>query len=549
MNRFIVSGHFVDILNKTTYPANVLVENGLIAAIDRIDEAPSQYIMPGFIDAHVHIESSMLVPSEFAKMAVVHGTVATVSDPHEIANVCGLEGVEFMIQNAKSSPFKFFFGAPSCVPATPFESAGAVLDSNAVAQLLQRDEIKYLSEMMNYPGVLNADEEVMAKIKAAQKMKKPIDGHAPGLRGADVRKYIEAGISTDHECTQMDEALEKLDAGMLILIREGSAAKNFDALVDLFSKHPRSLMFCSDDKHPDALVEGHINQLVAKAIERGYDLFDVLHAACILPILHYNLNVGQLKVGDPADFVVVKDLNSFIPFATYINGVLVAQDGKSLIETSSFSPINHFHLNSCQKEDFDFSVTKESEIVKVNSIEVLDGQLITRHLETSLKVQDGIVKSDIEQDILLVGVYNRYQQNSKPSLGFVKGFGLKKGAIASSVAHDSHNIVFVGCDTASIFHAVKAIIEAKGGISCYDGSQTHVMELPVAGLMSVKDANTAAQEYEKLDKVTKQIGSRLSAPFMTLSFIALPVIPDLKITDKGLFDVTTFQFANVLVKE
>lgn len=549
MERFTISGHVVDIFNQSTFPANVLVEDGYIIAIDRIEKAPVQYILPGFIDAHIHIESSMLVPSEFAKMAVVHGTVATVSDPHEIANVCGLEGVEFMIQNAKDSPFKFFFGAPSCVPATPFENAGAVLDSQAVGQLLQRDEIKYLSEMMNYPGVLNGDEEVIAKIKAAQNMKKPIDGHAPGLRGKEMRRYIQAGISTDHECTNFDEAMEKLEAGMLILIREGSAAKNFDALVDLFDKYPKSLMFCSDDKHPDALVKGHMNQLVAKAIQKGYDLYDVLYAACILPVQHYQLNVGQLKVGDPADFIIVKDLKSFIPIATYINGVLVAQEGKSLIETSFFSPINHFHLMSCQKEDFEFSVAIKKDKVRINVLEVLDGQLITRHLKVDLKAEEGIVKPDIEKDVLMVGVYNRYQQNSTPSLGFVKGFGLKKGAIASSVAHDSHNIVFVGCDAVSIFHAVNAIIEAKGGISCYDGSQTHLMELPVAGLMSVKDANTAAQEYEKLDAIAKQIGSSLTAPFMTLSFIALPVIPDLKITDKGLFDVTTFQFIDVVADE
>jgi adenine deaminase len=331
MKAFSVSGKLVDLFGRTTYPARVTVEQGRVAGIDKKRSAPDQYILPGFIDAHIHIESSMLLPVAFAEIAVIHGTVATVSDPHEIANVCGMEGVQYMIDNSKLTPFKFFFGAPSCVPATAFETAGAALDARAVTKLLRNPDIWYLSEMMNYPGVLHKDAEVMAKIRAAKKVGKPVDGHAPGLKGAIAAQYAAAGISTDHECFTLEEALDKVAAGMHILIREGSAAKNYEALHELLRLHPERVMFCSDDKHPDDLLLHHINKLVTRSLTKGYDLYNVLRAACINPILHYNMPVGMLRVGDPADFIVVCDLKKLKIQQTYIAGQLVAEQGRSLL--------------------------------------------------------------------------------------------------------------------------------------------------------------------------------------------------------------------------
>jgi len=542
---FSVTGQYVDILNRTIYPAKVHVKDGRIYSIEKTKQADARYILPGFIDAHIHIESSMLVPTEFAAIALKHGTVATVSDPHEIANVCGIAGVDYMIGNASHSPLKFNFGAPSCVPATPFETAGAVVDAKGVESLLQRKEIRYLSEMMNFPGVLFQDEEVMAKIAAAKALGKPIDGHAPGLRGEDVVTYAAADISTDHECVSLEEALDKLAAGMYILIREGSAAKNYAALAPLLKSHPGKIMFCSDDKHPDELCKGHINQLVQRAVAEGYDLFDVLHAACILPVLHYGLEVGYLQEGQAADFIVVKDVKAFEVEQVYIDGKLIIENGSSFTGTIPVGPINHFSIQPLKPTDFQLKAEGESvESVSCKVIDALDGQLITHASVAALKVVNGNIMTDVEQDVLKIGVVNRYKAGPV-AMGFIRNFGLKKGAIASSVAHDSHNIVFVGMDDNAICEAVNAIIDCKGGISICDTGTTDVMPLPIAGLMSDKDAFTAAAQYERLDKAAKALGSKLSAPFMTLSFMALPVIPLLKITDKGLFDVDKFDFVSL----
>ncbi len=513
----IMKGNFVDITRREIYPAEIIVEGGKIVSIIKQPLSPSptlpggkshqphsislkqdannntdtpksgsaqpreapppegygeaSFILPGFIDAHVHIESSMLIPSEFARLAVVHGTVATVSDPHEIANVCGIAGVEFMIKNGSTVPFKFYFGAPSCVPATTFETAGATLNSKDVEALLQRDEIKYLTEMMNFPGVLNGDEEVLKKIAAAQKVHKPVDGHAPGLRGDAAKKYIDAGISTDHECFTKEEAIDKLQNGMKIIIREGSAAKNFNALIDLLHDYPEQIMFCSDDKHPDSLVEGHINQLCARAVAKGIDVFSVLRAACINPVLHYKLDVGLLKKGDAADFIVVKDLENFEVLQTYINGELVADGRKSKISLpstvhSSEPPINNFHCTKKKVEDFVVPFTTPH--LPFIVIEALDGQLITNKLIAEPKVMGGKIVSDVEHDILKIVVVNRY--NDAPiAKAFIKNFGVTHGAIASSVAHESHNIVAVGVDDESICRAVNLIIEHQGGISLTPG--------------------------------------------------------------------------------
>jgi adenine deaminase len=540
----IITGNIVDIFNKQIFYGAITVEDGKILSIKTlptINYQPSafNYILPGFIDSHVHIESSMLVPSEFAKLAVVHGTIATISDPHEIANVCGMQGVQFMIDNGKTVPFKFHFGAPSCVPATIFETAGAVLNVNDVDALLQSDDIFYLSEMMNFPGVLNDDADVLKKIAASKKYNKPVDGHAPGLMGELAKKYIDAGITTDHECFTAAEALDKLKYGMKILIREGSAAKNFNALIDLMHEHYAMMMFCSDDKHPDSLADGHINQLCARAVAKGVDIFKVLQAACINPALHYKMKVGLLREGDTADFIVAEDLENFKVVQTYIDGELVAENGESLVVSQSSSVLNNFDCSEKDISDFRFQILDFGE--PVYAIEALDGQLITNKIICTPIKKEGFYESDIANDILKIVVINRYK-NVPVAKAFIKNFGLKQGAIASSVAHDSHNIVAVGVDDESLMKAVNLVISAHGGVSAVNHNKEMLLPLPVAGLMSNEDGYKVAAAYTAIDKMVKEeLGSTLTAPFMTLSFMALLVIPHLKLSDLGLFDGDEFK--------
>lgn len=537
-----VKGKLVDIAHQSIYPAIVSFDQGIITAISEFEPSATEekslpYILPGFIDAHVHIESSMLIPSQFARLAVTHGTIATVSDPHEIANVCGIDGVNFMIADGKRVPFYFYFGAPSCVPATIFETAGASLSAKDIAVLLERDEIRYLSEMMNFPGVLAQDREVMEKIAVAKKFNKPIDGHAPGLRGEQAKQYIAAGISTDHECFTREEALDKLSYGMHIIIREGSAAKNFDALIDLLNDYPEKIMFCSDDKHPDSLVAGHINQLCARSIQKGINLYHVLRAACINPVKHYKLDTGLLRKGDNADFIVVEDLENFNVLQTYIKGALVAIKGKSLINLSDNNFTGNINNFSCSlKNPNEFSegnaiISNKSRFI----IEALDGQLITNKLTPAIN-QKGI---SVEEDILKIAVVNRYVE-APVAIAYIKNFGLKTGALASSVAHDSHNIVAVGVSDEDICGAVNSIIETKGGISLYTSGKRMILPLPVAGLMSDRDGYMIAKHYAEIDAAAKALGCTLTSPYMTLSFMALLVIPHLKISDKGLFDGDNF---------
>lgn len=503
------------------------------------------YILPGFIDAHVHIESSMLTPVQFARLAVVHGTVGTVSDPHEIGNVLGVKGVEYMIEDSRRVPFKFCFGAPSCVPATTFETAGATISVKEVRQLLALKEIGYLAEMMNFPGVLNEDPEVMMKIQWANAFNKPIDGHAPGLRGEAAKKYIETGITTDHECFTYDEAFEKIQLGLeYVLIREGSAAKNFEALIPLMAQYSSRLMFCSDDKHPDNLVDGHINQLVKRALAKGYKLFDVLRAACVNPVLHYRLPVGLLREGDSADFIIVDNLNDFTILETYINGEKVADRGTSLLPDLRSPIVNQFDCQPCQASDL--AIPAPSTFLTLKVIEALDGQLITNLLEVPARVEAGYIVSDTERDILKIAVINRYQP-APVAIGFITNFGLTQGALASSVAHDSHNIIAVGCDDESLAKAINLVIEAQGGVSAIAGDGSgHTLPLPIAGLMSDMDGYEVANQYTALDSFVKQtLNSTLASPFMTLSFMGLLVIPSLKMSDLGLFDGSTFQFAKL----
>jgi adenine deaminase len=540
---FSVAGHLVDLHDRDVRSATVHVQDGVIDRIESTEDVPDRYLLPGFIDAHVHVESSMLPPSEFARAAVRHGTVGTVSDPHEIANVLGVEGVEYMIEDGAQVPFHFAFGAPSCVPATPFETSGAELGPDAVSALLDRDDVPYLSEMMNYPGAINGDPDVLAKIRAAQVRDKPVDGHAPGVRGDDVQQYAAAGIETDHESFAIEEAREKLAAGMKIAIREGSAAKNFDELIPLMDEAPDRLMFCSDDRHPDALVEGHIDGLVRRAFNRGYDRFDVLRAACVHPVKHYGLDVGLLREGDPADFIVVDDLEALNVQRTYVEGELVAEAGETNIERTEADVVNRFDAEPVAPEAF--RVAAEGE--QMRAITAVDNQLVTGEEIVETSVENGWAVPDPDRDLLKLAVVNRYAEEPEPSVAFVRGFGLDRGALASSVAHDSHNVVAVGTSDDALARAVNAVVRQEGGISAV-AEGTHVLPLPIAGLMSDDSHDVVARRYTRLSHfVQDEMGSPMDAPFMTLSFLALLVIPQLKLSDQGLFDGKAFEFVDRFV--
>ena len=538
-----ITGNVVIIEERKIFYGTVEIENGIIQKIIESGKEDKQqpYILPGFIDSHVHIESSLLIPTEFARLAVVHGTVATISDPHEIANVCGMAGVEYMIRNSEKSPFHFHFGAPSCVPATVFETAGAAIDANDVEKLMALPGIYYLSEMMNFPGVLHKDPEVMNKISIAHASGKPVDGHAPGLSGENALTYISAGITTDHECFTFEEAHFKITNGMKILIREGSAAKNFDALIPLIKDFGEDIMFCSDDKHPDSLLEGHINALCRRAVSGSYDVFNVLMAACINPHKHYNMVSGRLRVGDPADLIVINNLQDFTVLETYLRGELAAREGKSLLQPVSEDVINNFNCKKKNPADFRIEASKGKKLLV---IEALDGQLITNKIEAEPSVENNSLVSNIDKDILKIVVINRYHE-APVALAFIKNFGLKSGAIASSVAHDSHNIVVCGVSDEAICEAANLVIEQGGGLAAVSQNQKLVLPLPVAGIMSNKDGYAIAAEYTAIDKFVKEeLKSSLASPFMTLSFMALLVIPHLKLSDKGLFDGDSFSFVD-----
>lgn len=535
-----ISANLVDPLRRSIRPATLTITAGRIAAIADDPAAHATWLLPGFVDAHVHVESSLLPPAEFARLAVAHGTVATVSDPHEIANVLGIPGVEFMLDDARRSPFTFLFGAPSCVPATAFDHAGAVIDAAGVATLLDRPEIGYLSEMMNYPGVIAGAPEVLAKIAAARARGKPVDGHAPRLRGAAAAAYAAAGISTDHECVELDEAVEKIGLGMQILIREGSAARNFDALASLIDTHPDRVMLCSDDKHPDQLLLGHIDQLVRRARARGSYLFDVLQAACVNPVRHYGLPVGLLQPGDRADFLEVDDLERLRIRRVFVAGRLAAADGVSTWPRLDSHTPNRFDVRPKQPDDFAIATPSTASTVTVRVIEALDGQLVTGGLRLPVPAAEGRLRADPTSDILKIAVVDRYDDR-RPAVAFIKNIGLRHGAIASSVSHDSHNIVAVGATDADLARAVNLVIASRGGLSAVGPDGEAVLPLPIAGLMSDRPGTEVTAAYSAIDRRAKALGSQLAAPFMTLSFMALLVIPSLKIGPAGLFDVDAFR--------
>ncbi len=539
-NTFSVTANMVDVVGREILPIKLTIENGIIVGREPINSTPDTYILPGFVDSHIHIESSMVTPVEFSRAAIPHGTVGTVSDPHEIANVLGMEGVKYMIENAKETPLKILFGAPSCVPATAYESSGAIISSSEISEILNWEGVGYLSEMMNYPGVIFRDAEVLSKLEAAKNKSYPIDGHAPGVTGEDLKKYAEGGISTDHECFTIEEAREKISHGMYIQIREGSGAKNFDNLVPLLNESPDKVMFCSDDLHPDDLLKGHINLLVRRAIDKGYDLFDVLRAAGFNAIEHYNLDVGLLRVGDPADFIIVDSLKEWNILKVCITGSFCFEHGKVKLGNPIADTPNNFIAEEIEEEDL--IVKPEGDTIKL--IQAIDGELITNISSAKINQELENVVSITAKDILKLTVVNRYQKGL-PAVAFINGFGLHKGAIASSISHDSHNIICTGVSDREIKEAVNWIIRNKGGIVAYDGENFVGLPLPVAGIMTNQTVSVAAEMYKKASELSYSMGSTLAAPFMTLAFMSLLVIPELKLSDKGLFDGNKFSFTSL----
>ena len=547
MSTFTIKGRIADPHLKKIFNGEIVVKEGAILSITPTMEDYKHFILPGLVDSHIHIESTMLTPSRFSQLIVPHGTIGVVTDPHEIANVLGTRGVDYMIKDASHVPVKMFFGAPSCVPATSFETSGAILSSNEVDLLLSRDDIWFLSEMMNFPGVIFEEDEVIRKLEIARKHSKPVDGHAPGVRGNDLSKYVEGGISTDHECAKLEEAIEKIEKGMKIQIREGSAARNFEALYSLIDSHPGSVMLCTDDIHPDQLLQdGHINRLLRAGIKKGLNFFNLLLAATVVPVEHYNLPVGLLKVGDPADFIVVEDLTAFKVLETWINGVQVYNSSAGVrFSLPKIEPINQFRIEKVSLDHLSIKLPADKNSVKV--IDVEDGELITSEsIWTPSVTQSRIIYPNLEEDIIKLVVVNRYQPEL-PVVGFVRNMGLKVGAIGGTVAHDSHNIIVAGVDDDSVLKLINSLIDAKGSIATYDGSELNLLPLPVAGLMSLSDGKTVAEQYQQINDLAKKMGATLKAPFMSLAFLSLLVIPSLKLGDKGLFDVNKFQFTSLFL--
>ncbi len=534
-----VEGNIVDIYNREIFQGSVVVEGGRIVAINRHSTNAKGFIMPGFIDAHLHIESSMLTPQMLSDIAISCGTVALVADPHEIANVLGVEGVEYMLRSAEKVQLKCFFTIPSSVPATTFDVAGGVISPSDVETFAKSGRFVGLSEMMNVPGVLYSDKEVMAKIEIAKRYGLPIDGHAPGLSGEDLKKYIESGITSDHECSSIYEAREKISHGMKVYIREGSAAKNYEALKPLIESSTDMVMFCTDDSHPDDLINlGHIDKIVRRAIADGFSLYDVLRIASINPIDHYKLDVGGLRVGDSADFIVVSDLTNFTLQQSFIAGekCFDKESAATYQTTASCEAINNFNHDIISKSELSKRVDG-----KITIIGVINNELITQEREYIPKCPIENLESDTTQDVLKIVYINRYT-NGKPQVAYCTGFGFKRGAIASSIGHDSHNIVAVGVTDAELTLAINSLIKSQGGISVSEGDSCHIIPLQIGGIMSQLSCWEVATELESLHAKLIKMGSTLDAPFMSLSFLSLVVIPEVKIGEKGIFSYSKFNW-------
>lgn len=567
------TSYIYDVVSHTIRPVRISIENGIftkVAPITVTEKDPVDVrglVIPGFIDSHIHIESSMITPAQFARIAVRHGTTSVVCDPHEIANVLGIDGIELMIKNANEVPFNFFFTAPSCVPATTFETSGAILNSSDIEYLLKKDEIVALGEMMNFPGVINGDEEVLKKLDLARKYGKPIDGHAPLLSNENLDKYLAQGISTDHECTNILEAIEKKLKGMKIMVRDGSSALNMEGLFnidegnlliknpsswdliyrDIFERKIFSPIFdfiVSDDKHPNDLIKGHLNLSIKKAVDLGIDSLKAIDMVTINPAYHYNLNCGAIVEGAKADFIVVDSISDCNVLRTYVAGECVFDGENVLFDVPEIETNNS--INASKKSSGDFDIHYDGDECEVNVIECFDGELLTKKTTAKLSVKDGIIQPDVHKDILKIAVVERYGGNTVAN-AFIKGFGLKKGAIASSVAHDSHNIIVVGNNSDMMAQAVNRVIDDMGGIAIVSEQFSDSLPLPIAGLMSNENAYDVAQKLAILHKRAATLGCELQAPFMTMAFMSLLVIPSLKISDKGLFDGDSFEFVDVVI--
>jgi len=539
-----VVGNIYDIGSGKFVKGEIKIMGDRIIDILPTSKSCSNYIIPGFIDSHIHIESSLLFPAAFSQIAITHGTVAAIADPHEIANVLGSEGIRLMKVNADQADLKFYFGAPPCVPATDFETSGATITTNDIKNLFDSGTCHHLAEVMNYPGVIHHDSELMAKINIAKSFGKIIDGHAPNLTGLQAENYFKAGITTDHECESIDEALEKIKYGCHILIREGSAAKNLIHLISLLNDFPDRTMFCTDDFHADELLEGHINLMVKKAIECGIPFENIIKTACINPVRHYKLSVGLLKKGDYADFIVIDSPKNCNILETWINGKMVFSKKKGYFSKGEIPvPVNNFQRNQVFPDEIKIYLPQNAS--KIQLIVAKDKSLITSaSVEKPLLTQNKEIIADTNRDILKIVNLSRYT-NEKPQVAFIRGFNLKTGAIASSVAHDSHNILAVGTNDTDLITAINLIIASKGGLAAVNGKESLLLPLPYAGLMSNLPASEVAALYKQLNRNAESWGSTFTAPFMTLSFMALLVIPELKLSDKGLFDGTNFCFTSM----
>lgn len=551
----IKNANIVNVLSEEIHKADIAIKDGIIAGIgenysgEKEIDIQGAYVTPSFIDGHVHLESTMMLPSEFAKVALPAGTTTVIIDPHEISNVLGLHGISFMHEAVKNLPLDVYTMLPSCVPATPFETSGFDLNSYDLSLLIDKPWVLGLAEMMNFPGVLNQDNNVMAKLELAKSRGKCIDGHAPYLHGKDLCAYIASGVKSDHECTTPDEAVEKLRLGMYVMIREGTAAKDLDALMPVLKTcNTRKCIFVTDDRHPADLKE-HINGMVRRAVEAGVDPVKAVQIASLNTAEYFGLkNLGAIAPGYKADLLILPDLKTFKPDLVIKNGVVAAENGKliaELPENEALAVRNSVNVRWITPEDFRI----EANGSKVTALEVIPHQLITKSVVSEVKIEDGNAVSNIDNDTLKICVIERHRATGNIGKGFVKGFNLKCGAIASTVAHDSHNMIVIGTNDADMYAAAVALIKCKGGkVVVKDGEVISELPLPIAGLMSDRDFDYVVNKCEELNKTAHSIGCRIEDPFMTMGFLSLPVIPELKVTDKGVFDTNKFDFIDIFEK-